>query len=1059
MSRGRAEARVSEQIRTLFQAGSIGALSDAQLLERYASGDRPSAETAFTALVERHGPMVLGVCRRLLADSHLAEDAFQATFLILAKRARSVRNHHSLGGWLHRVARRIALRSRSKINRRQVRERPAAREVAVNDTVRAERDELRSVVDEEIDRLRTAHRLPVVLCCLQGISHEEAANRLRLPLGTLKSRLARGRKHLQERLVRRGIAPSAAVAAATGTSLLGGHATAAVPPVLMQATASAAAAIASGGALGGIVSAALSSMIREEVRSMMTVRFIAAGASSLAVGISLAAVAVGSGGLPNSKPREARTVALSPEAPAQPKAAAKEPNLAAKLSAAGTVVDPAGRPIARARVILREWSRFRVMGMGPPETDKLLRGEELRDTLMETTTDDAGKFAFHAVPAPAFPHVSEAGRSVYPWDVVALAQGYGLAWVQLTPEHQRTPITLKLEPERIIRGRVIEPGGKPVVGAKVKVFGVDPLVRPDVQGLSTENRLNLIWSSFPLGAATDAEGRFAIRGVPRERVATLIVTESRHERLFAFAATTETPQPESVFRSFQYGQPHETRYPIYSGDLTLTAKPADHVLNGRVVFEADGKSASGATVIKQGSVIKADENGRFRLEGLVAGKLELHASLDGSSAAPRVAEIEVPEMPKEFEQTVTLPPGLVVTGRVVDGTTGEGVAKALVDFYPAPDPARPPTLFAFSRETGPDGRFRLVLPPGRGTVFLRTIPARFPQPDRQFTGQPPDPKLNREVSGSAGQTVEVPEFKLAHGREVVLQVIAAKGEAQAGALVYVRDPNRLPAPPAERTDADGRVKLVGLARENSTVVDIIAAEAKLGVTVEIPDAASAGAGAGELVVRLEPLLSLSGRVLDEDGKPLARPVIHLYRDVRYPGQSGRSFGLPVATLTEVKDDGTYRFDGLIPGATYNTQVEVSGHPNATSEHVTLEGGQAVRLADFRLPICNQEVHGTVVDARGKPLENVVVNYDSFHRHQQGSPLYAPSGGVWFQDSDGNGRFRLTALPRGPIRLMVYRKQEGAYRQIKGIRYVDVKPGQTEIKIEMPDANDRLRGID
>src|SRR5262245_5151241 len=110
MSRGTSEVRLNDQIRTLFQSGSLGALSDGSLLDRYASRQGEVSEMAFAALVERHGPMVLGVCRRLLGDAHLSEDAFQATFLVLARRARSVRNRDSLGGWLHRVAHRIAIR-------------------------------------------------------------------------------------------------------------------------------------------------------------------------------------------------------------------------------------------------------------------------------------------------------------------------------------------------------------------------------------------------------------------------------------------------------------------------------------------------------------------------------------------------------------------------------------------------------------------------------------------------------------------------------------------------------------------------------------------------------------------------------------------------------------------------------------------------------------------------------------------------------------------------------------------------------------------------------------
>jgi hypothetical protein len=290
----------------------------------------------------------------------------------------------------------------------------------------------------------------------------------------------------------------------------------------------------------------------------------------------------------------------------------------------------------------------------------------------------------------------------------------------------------------------------------------------------------------------------------------------------------------------------------------------------------------------------------------------------------------------------------------------------------------------------------------------------------------------------------------------VLRLVDPDGRPVADADVTVRDPNRMFDTTPVHTGADGHCTLTGLSVEFSTVVDMVAANRSLGATVEIPDAASAGAGKREIDVRLVPLVSLAGCVLDETGKPIAGPVVHLYRDVNYPGASGRSFGAPIATLNEIKADGNYTFDNLIPGATYNTQVECSGYPNATSAHVTLKPGPAFRLDDYRLPIADQNVNGIVVDTRGKPLSGVMVN---FQRTSQTTPFYAPSGGVWFQESDASGQFHLTSLPRGPIKLMIYRKQEGAYRQIEGIRYVDVSPGQALVHIEMPDENDRLRGIE
>ena len=154
---------LGKQIRTLFDAGALGSRPDRGLLDQFARGDETS-EAAFATLVERHGMMVLRVCRHLLGDGHLAEDAFQVTFLLLARRARSIHNPDSLAGWLHRVARRVALRARVALSRRHDRERPEAGEIAVAPDNPVERDELCAIVHEEIDRLSHAQRLPIVLC-------------------------------------------------------------------------------------------------------------------------------------------------------------------------------------------------------------------------------------------------------------------------------------------------------------------------------------------------------------------------------------------------------------------------------------------------------------------------------------------------------------------------------------------------------------------------------------------------------------------------------------------------------------------------------------------------------------------------------------------------------------------------------------------------------------------------------------------------------------------------------------------------------------------------------
>jgi RNA polymerase sigma factor (sigma-70 family) len=200
---------VLRRIRILFQEESWSGLSDLQLLERFLAGHDEAAELAFTALVERHGPMVLGVCRRILGDPHDAEDAFQATFLILVRKARSIRVEGSVGRWLYGVARRVAARGKARTLRRESRETGCVEILVAPATIHpTDRDDLRAVLAQELGKLPSRYQMPVALCDLEGLTHEEAARRLNLPVGTVKSRLSRARSQLRSRLTRRGLTPS-----------------------------------------------------------------------------------------------------------------------------------------------------------------------------------------------------------------------------------------------------------------------------------------------------------------------------------------------------------------------------------------------------------------------------------------------------------------------------------------------------------------------------------------------------------------------------------------------------------------------------------------------------------------------------------------------------------------------------------------------------------------------------------------------------------------------------------------------------------------------------------
>src|SRR6185312_3302839 len=190
--------QMRQPIEDLFRVGALGGLDDDRLLELFL--DRSdAAEAAFAVLVERHGPMVLRVCRGVLRDADEASDAFQTTFLVLVRRAKAVRKRGSLGSWLFGVALRVARRSRRGSARRLAREQEAARragrrESQSGDEAPASCPEL----IEEIERLPEAYRLSVVLCYLEGLSTEEAARRLGCPKGTVLSRLARARDRLRE---------------------------------------------------------------------------------------------------------------------------------------------------------------------------------------------------------------------------------------------------------------------------------------------------------------------------------------------------------------------------------------------------------------------------------------------------------------------------------------------------------------------------------------------------------------------------------------------------------------------------------------------------------------------------------------------------------------------------------------------------------------------------------------------------------------------------------------------------------------------------------------------
>jgi RNA polymerase sigma factor (sigma-70 family) len=283
---------VIRQVERLLEGGGTAvALGEAQLLRRFAVH---RDEAAFEALVSRHGPMVLGTCRRMLADPLDVEDAFQATFLVLARKAGSIQDGDRLGPWLHGVARRVATRSRALTVRRNARERPAGAELAVFDADTFEALEIRSALDEELARLPEKYRAPLVLCYLEGLTHDEAARQLSWPVGTVRSRLAGGRDRLRTRLTRRGLSPSASIPAALPV--------AAMPEALLSSTVRVA-------MLAGSAPAHLASLAKGALVAMIWHKFKAVAAVGLLAGLAAGGAVVlaipGGGGQAIADPSDA----------------------------------------------------------------------------------------------------------------------------------------------------------------------------------------------------------------------------------------------------------------------------------------------------------------------------------------------------------------------------------------------------------------------------------------------------------------------------------------------------------------------------------------------------------------------------------------------------------------------------------------------------------------------------------------------------------------------------------------------------------------------------------
>jgi RNA polymerase sigma factor (sigma-70 family) len=269
--------KVVRHLRQVLDPEGVCAPSDTDLLSRVV-GQRDTA--AFEVLVWRHGGMVLGLCRRLLGNEHDAEDAFQATFLVLLRKAGTIGKRQALSSWLYKVAFRVALRLRAR--QRSRRERPGVEIPAREATPELIWRDLRPVLDEEINALPAKYRTPFILCYLEGLTNEEAARHLGCPKGTILSRLSWARQQLRDRLTRRGLALSAGALTA---ALAGSTASAAPPVAMVTTTVNAAALTTAGKTIAGAVSGQAALLTQGVLREMFLNRIKIVAAVLLGIGV------------------------------------------------------------------------------------------------------------------------------------------------------------------------------------------------------------------------------------------------------------------------------------------------------------------------------------------------------------------------------------------------------------------------------------------------------------------------------------------------------------------------------------------------------------------------------------------------------------------------------------------------------------------------------------------------------------------------------------------------------------------------------------------------------
>jgi RNA polymerase sigma factor (sigma-70 family) len=913
---------VHDLARTLA-ADDLAAVPDAELLARFRDHRDPAA---FEAVVRRHGPRVLGACRKVLADEADVEDAFQATFVILMRDPHAVRRANALGPWLFGVAHRVALQARIARKRR---ERIEARAAGPrDDSPDLSWKEACAVLHEELDRLPETHRLPLLLCYLDGLTRDEAARRLGRTLGSIKRSLEVGRERLRKRLKRRGIALSAGLLAAATEPTWAALAPRSVQTVVRTAG-------------GDSISPAVAALARPAVGGS----FRAAVGACLAASVVIACVALGQYAPPGQPVKQPPGVPAVPATEAPPRADEARPE---SVTYAGRVIDSDGNPVAGAKLFAVYYT---------PKVVPIPEGG---------TTDKDGKFKF-TVPTKDF----DGSASAQPWNevvVYAVAPGYGLNLAdfnQARPDYAN--LTLHLAKDDVpITGRITDLQGKPVAGASVTVRELWWPASGDLTNFVAalkrtkelyptlhESRFFQTggWMGRDVGrilppTVTNADGKFRLAGIGREKVVGLRV-EGPTIATADLWAMTRMGESIKVAR-FRRGEP-EPELTFAAGSIEHIAAPGRPVV-GTIRDKDTGKPIPGAVVesyLLAGTRILnpgflrtvADKDGKFRLLGLpkAVGSSVRVRPPDGQPYLTVLAR--VPDAPGLEPATLDaqLKRGVWITGRVTDQATGKPVPARISYAVDGKDPNLPdfPGLAIDPDVTNnpADGKFRFAGLPGRGVVAAQAL---RPTGYRTRNGADRIKDLGQFVAPIGGGRGPFPldyihtiaEINPAKDAESVTcdlvlvaaagrtgTVVGPDGKPLAGTLVCGLDP---PGFWDDRPAADAKFTVRDIRPDEPRLVQFVHPGKGLAGSVVVRDEK------GPLTVQLEPAATLTGRFVTPDGKPLAElEIIAITRgavaDPTQPSKPDVTLGsFPRAVRTD--KDGNFRITGLAPGLKYRLGI-------------------------------------------------------------------------------------------------------------------------------------------